>query len=144
MTEPEFDLHGLHPKASPEVVAERHVLAERTCQELQHAGLPVYRGDLSDGALKQPGVEVHVDPFVGGGVFVDWETSAELRNAALELFARGIDYSNPPPVSRHYNTVYKAMQGALMAILGSAGFEVEEPDGHTHGSLVKVNGFRKP
>ncbi|MFE9022333.1 hypothetical protein ACFYNL_27745 [Streptomyces sp. NPDC007808] len=141
MTEPEFDLH---PKASSDVVAERRALADEVRRQLARAGFPVRRGDLSDGLDKQPGVVVHVDAFVGGGVFVDWETGAELRTAALELFERGFDFSNPPPVSRHYNTVFTCMRGALMGILASAGFEVEEPDGHTHGSLVQVNGFNRP
>ncbi|WP_328976686.1 hypothetical protein [Streptomyces canus] len=64
MTEPEFDLRDLHPKASPEVVAERQALAERVCRELRHAGLPVHRADLSGGPRRDP---------------------------ALDLFARGID-----------------------------------------------------
>ncbi len=134
----------LHPEAPPEVIAERNALADAVLRQLAHAGFSVHRGDLSGGLDKRPGVEVHVDPFVGGGVFVDWETGAELRAAAVDLFEKGIDFSDPPPVSRHYNTVFTCMRGALMGVLTSAGFEVEEPDGHTHGSLVQVNGFRRP
>ena len=61
-------------------------------QELQRAGLPVYRGDLSGGPQSRPGVDVHVTPFVDGGVYVDWGTDAEMRDPALDLFAQGIDY----------------------------------------------------
>ncbi|MEU9283316.1 hypothetical protein AB0D57_00970 [Streptomyces sp. NPDC048275] len=139
MTEPKFDLP---PKSSPEVIAKRQALAERVCRELQRTGLPVYRGDLSGGPHSRPGVDVHVEPFIDGGVYADWHTDAELRDPALDLFAQGIDYSNPPPVLRHYNTVLKHMQAALMGILSSAGFEVEEPDRHGHGSMVHVKGFR--
>ncbi|MCT9083798.1 hypothetical protein [Streptomyces fulvoviolaceus] len=139
MTEPRFDLH---PKASPEVVEERQALAERVCRELRRAGLPVYRGDLSGGPHSQPGVDVHVEPFVDGGVYVDWDTDAELRDAAVDLFAQGIDYSDPPAVVRHHNTVHKHMQAALLGILTSAGFEVEVPDPHGHGSAVQAKGFR--
>lgn len=138
MTEPEFDLH---PKASLEVIAEREALAERVCQELQRAGLPVYRGDLSGGPHSRPGVDVHVTPFTDGGVYVDWGTEAELRDPALDLFAQGIDYSNPPPILRHYNTVLNHMQAALMGILTSAGLDVEEPDRHGHGSMIHVKGY---
>ncbi|KUM70920.1 hypothetical protein [Streptomyces curacoi] len=140
MTESEFDLH---PKASPEVIKERQALAERVCRELQRAGLPVYRGDLSGEPHSRPGVDVHVAPFLEGGVYADWRTEAELRDAALDLFSQGIDYSKPPPIVRHHKTVLNHMQAALLGILTSAGFEVEEPDRHGHGSMVHVKGLRR-
>jgi hypothetical protein len=115
---PGFDLP---PKASPEIIEERQALA----------GGPHYH---------RPGVDVHVTPFVDGGVFANWRTDAELRDPALDLFAQGIDYNNPPPVLRHYHTVLNQMQTALMEILASAGFDVEEPDGHSYGSMVLVTG----
>src|SRR3954464_3274395 len=139
MTEPEFDLP---PKASPEVVAERETLADEVCRELARTGLPVRRGDLDDGAEKRPGARVHVAPFVHGGVYVNWTTDAELRDTALDLFARGIDYADPPPVLRHYNSVLRHMRAALSEILASAGFEVAEPDSHGHGSMIEVGGLR--
>jgi|tagenome__1003787_1003787.scaffolds.fasta_scaffold20798764_2 hypothetical protein len=139
MTEPEFDLP---PKASPEVVAERETLADEVCRELARTGLPVRRGDLDDGAEKRPGARVHVAPFVDGGVYVNWTTDAELRDTALDLFARGIDYADPPPVLRHYNSVLRHMRAALSEILASAGFEVAEPDSHGHGSMIEVGGLR--
>lgn len=139
MTESGFDLPA---KASPEVIAARGVLADEVCRELGRAGLAVHRGDLCGGARKEPGARVHVAHFVEGGVFVNWCTEAELRDAALDLFARGIDYANPPPVVRHHNTVLQHMRAALLAILTSAGFDVEEPDRHGHGSMVHVKGFR--
>lgn len=139
MAEPEF---APHPKAPPDVIEERRKLAERVHRELERAGLPVYRGDLDDGLHRRPGADVHVEPFVEGGVYVDWRTDAELRDAALDLFAEGIDYANPPPVVRHHKTVLNHMQAALLGILTSAGFEVEEPDRHGHGSMVQVKGSR--
>jgi hypothetical protein len=75
-------------------------------------------------------------------VYVDWKTSVELRDAALDLFEQGIDYENPPPLSRHYNTVLKHMEAALLGILASAGFEIEQPDPHGHGSMIQVTGYR--
>src|SRR4051794_24667075 len=125
MTEPEFDLP---PKASPEVVAERETLADEVCRELARTGLPVRRGDLDDGAEKRPGARVHVAPFVDGGVYVNWTTDAELRDTALDLFARGIDYADPPPVLRHYNSVLRHMRAALSEILASAGIWGAKPD----------------
>lgn len=129
-----------HPKASPDVIKGRQTLAERVCQELERSGLPVCRGDLSDGPHGRPGAVVHVEPFIEGGVYVDWRTDAELRDAALDLFAKGIDYSNPPADVRHHKAVLNHMQAALLGILASAGFEVEEPDRHGHGSMVHVKG----
>ncbi|MGX1475012.1 UNVERIFIED_CONTAM: hypothetical protein RKD50_003820 [Streptomyces canus] len=122
MTEPEFDLRDLHPKASPEAVAERQALAERVCRELRHAGLPVHRADLGGGPRSRPGVDVHVTPFIDGGVYVNRSTDAELRDAALDLFAQGIDYANPPPLLRHYNAVLKHMQAALPSMIQVTGF----------------------
>lgn len=67
MTEPQFDLH---PKASPEVVAERQALAERVCRELRRTGLPVYRGDLNGGPHSQPGFEAEEPDRHGHGSMV--------------------------------------------------------------------------
>ena len=136
---PRFDLP---PKAPPEIVEARQALAEQVCQALRLVGFPVDRGDLSGGPHYLPGVDVHVTPFVDGGVYANWHTDAELRDPALDLFAKGIDYANPPPAVRHHRTVLNHMQAALMGILASAGFEVEEPDRHGHGSMVLVTGFR--
>lgn len=139
MTENGF---GLPPKAPPDVIAERDALADDVCRALVRAGLPARRGDLGDGPRGGPGAEVHVDPLAEGGVFVDWHTDTELSTAALDLFAKGIDYTDPPPVVRHHQAVHDRMRVALLGILASAGFLVEEPDRHTYGSAVQVNGFR--
>ncbi|AJP04297.1 hypothetical protein TU94_25365 [Streptomyces cyaneogriseus subsp. noncyanogenus] len=141
MAESGFDLP---PKAPPEVVAERHELADEVCRQLTLAGLPAYRADLDGGTNGRAGAAVHIEPFVEGGVFVDWETDEELASPALHLFAQGIDYENPPSAVRHFEDVLTFMQAALMGILASAGFQVEEPDGHAHGSLVQVRSARKP
>lgn len=139
MSEPVFDMH---PTAIPEVIAERQALAERVCRELRRAGLPVHRGDLRGGPHSRPGADVHAALFIEGGVYVDWSAGVELRDEALDLFAQGIDYSDPSPIVSHHNTVLQHIQAALLGILASAGFEVEEPDRHGHGSMVHVKGFR--
>ncbi|MEU0738271.1 hypothetical protein [Streptomyces sp. NPDC006134] len=139
VTEPRFDLP---PKAPPEVIAERDALADEVCRELGRAGLPAHRGDRGGEPRSKPGAEVHVDPLAEGGVFVDWGTDEGLSTAALGLFVKGIDYSDPPEVVRHYQAVHDCMRDALLGILASAGFQVEEPDGHAHGSMVRVKGLR--
>jgi hypothetical protein len=139
MTEYEFDLP---PKASADVITQRNELADAVCHEALRAGLPAHRGDLRNGPDKAPGVQVHVEPFVMGGVYVNWNTDKELRDAAIELFARGFDRSDPPPAFRHYGIVNERMRDALLGILTSAGFEVEESDPHTHGDAIRVTGFR--
>jgi hypothetical protein len=45
-------------------------------------------------------------------------------------------------VVRHYNSVLHCMRDALLRILASAGFPVETPDPHAHGSMLHVTGFR--
>ncbi|MFE3587553.1 hypothetical protein ACFXOY_08510 [Streptomyces niveus] len=134
---------GVPPKAPPDVIAARDALADEVCRALARAGLPAHRGDSGGGTDGEPGAEVHVDPLAEGrGVFVNWNTDAELRTAALELFAKGIDFADPPPVVRHHKAVHDRMRGALLGILASAGFQVEEPDRHTYGSAVHVTGPR--
>ncbi|MEU2243976.1 hypothetical protein ABZ572_31780 [Streptomyces sp. NPDC018338] len=132
----------LPPKAAPEVVAGWNDLADRVCGELARAGLPAHRGDRDAGPQNRPGADVHVDPLADGGVFVDWRTDEELTAAVVELFAKGIDYADPPPVVRHHRDVHQFMQEALLGILASAGFQVEKPDPHTYGSAVYVKDTR--
>ncbi|MFS4105598.1 hypothetical protein [Streptomyces sp. PD-S100-1] len=139
MTEQEFDLP---PRAPSSVVAERNRLADEVCQELALAGLPVHRGDLDGSSQDRPGADVHVTPFIEGGVYVDWVTDAAFRDAALEIFAKGIDYSDPPQIVRHHKTIHDSMRSAILRILDSAGFQAEEPDRHAHGSLIQVKGRR--
>ncbi|MFF8834894.1 hypothetical protein [Streptomyces sp. NPDC015130] len=139
MSDPEFDLP---PQAAPEVIAGWNDLADGVCRELTRAGLPARRGDLDGGPQFRPGAEVHVDPLADGGVYVDWETDAELRIPALELFAKGIDYADPPAVVRHHRNVHAFMRDAMTGILASAGFQVEEADPHTHGGALYVKGRR--
>ncbi|WP_369143961.1 hypothetical protein [Streptomyces sp. R44] len=139
MNEPRFDLP---PEAPPELVAEWNELAARVCHELVQAGLPARRADLGDAPWGRPGADVHVDRLLDGGVYVNWRTGEELRTVALELFEQGIDYEDPPPVVRHHRDVHQFMQDALLGILASAGFQVEVPDPHAHGSAVHVRGLR--
>ncbi|WP_329623765.1 hypothetical protein OG357_27915 [Streptomyces sp. NBC_01255] len=139
MKGPEFDLPPLAP---PDVVAEWDELADAVCRELVRAGLPAHRGDVEGGPPGLPGAEVHVDRVADGGVYVDWRAGAELATTALELFAKGIDYTDPPSVVRHHRDVCTFMRDALTGILASAGFRVEESDPHTHGCAVYVKGLQ--
>ncbi|MCX5225928.1 hypothetical protein ABZY16_32285 [Streptomyces sp. NPDC006553] len=138
MKDIEFDLP---PKASPDVIAEWNHLADRVCRELARAGLPAYRGDLDGGPQDGPGAEVHVDPLADGGVYADWRADGELTTAAVELFARGIDHTDPPPIVRHHRDIHQFMQEALLGILASAGLQVEKGDPHL-GIAVHVKGLR--
>ncbi|MFC7304078.1 hypothetical protein ACFQVC_07600 [Streptomyces monticola] len=139
MTEHGFDLP---PKAPPEVIAQRNALADQACHALAQAGIPVHRIVLGGESEGRPGAEVHVDPLADGGVLVEWNTSPELARAAVNLLAGGVDPSDPPFMLRHAGTVQTCMRAALLEILASARFHVEEADGHTYGSAVHVWGFR--
>ncbi|MEU9452099.1 hypothetical protein [Streptomyces sp. NPDC048277] len=132
---------GIPPKASPDVIAARNVLADKVCRELERGGLPVHRGDVEgDSSHEASGTCVHVDPSISGGVFAEWCTGEDLRDAAVEILERG-DFSSIPPALRHHETVVQCMAAALAGILASAGFEVQEADPHTHGRAVLVKGI---
>ncbi|MEU9184119.1 hypothetical protein AB0D14_06035 [Streptomyces sp. NPDC048484] len=139
MTKQEFDLP---PKASPDVIAQRNALADQACRALAQAGIPVHRIALGGESEGRPGAEVHVDPLADGGVLVEWNTGAELTTAALKIPPGELDPSNLPYAIRHYETVHTCMRAALLGILASARFHVEEADGHTYGAAVHVWGFR--
>ncbi|MFJ3709036.1 hypothetical protein [Streptomyces sp. NPDC090053] len=102
MTEHGFDLP---PKAPPDVIAQRNALGEEACRTLAQAGIPVYRGGHEDGSEENAGATVHVDPFVTGGVLVEWHTDTELTTAAVNFLACGVDPSDLPYAIRHYETM---------------------------------------
>ncbi|GAA2620278.1 hypothetical protein [Streptomyces vastus] len=138
MNEHGFDLP---PKAQPDVIARRNALADEACQALAQAGIPVYRVGLGGESESRPGAEVHVDHLAIGGVLVEWNTEAELATAAVNLLEGGVEPSDLPHAIRHYETVHTCMREALLGILASAGFDVEETNKHTYGSAVHVKGF---
>ncbi|MET4670346.1 hypothetical protein [Streptomyces sp. PvR018] len=134
MSEHGFDLP---PKATRAVMDRREELADRACEALVQAGLPVCRGSSQGG----PGADVQVDPLADGGVLVEWSTQEELATAAVNLLESGVDPSNLPHAIRHYETVQTCMRDAVLQILASAGFRVERADAHIYGSAVHVRGF---
>ncbi|GAA4001231.1 hypothetical protein GCM10022384_55190 [Streptomyces marokkonensis] len=52
------------------------------------------------------------------------------------------EYWTDTPLALHHATIHNCMRDALLRILASAGFQVEEADGHAHGSAVHVTGHR--
>ncbi|GAA2998014.1 hypothetical protein [Streptomyces fulvorobeus] len=131
----------LPPKAPPDVIGQRDALAVEACRALAQAGIPVYRGQLGEEPGGRPGADVHVDSLATGGVLVEWNTQEELATAAADLLESGVDPSDLPHVIRHYETVQTCMRDALLCILASAGFHVEEADMHAYGSAVHVKGY---
>ncbi|MFJ8938800.1 hypothetical protein ACIRL0_24250 [Streptomyces sp. NPDC102365] len=115
---------SIPPDARPDVIAERIKVADAVVRELLRTGLSANRGDDDGGPRGEVGAEVHVEPFVAGAVYADWHITKELQDSALDLFEKGIDPANPPPVFRHYGSVNKHMRDALLGTLHSAGFEV--------------------
>lgn len=98
-------------------------LAERVCGDLVAAGLPVLTGQDQGGA----GAVVDVDPFAydTGGVWVFWEASPALSDAAADAVGRGrLD----DPAIQRAGAVKQVMQAALLALLGAAGYQVEDPN----------------
>ncbi|SBV05256.1 hypothetical protein YW5DRAFT_02806 [Streptomyces sp. Ncost-T6T-1] len=134
---------GLLPKAPPDVIAQREGLADEACRALVRAGIPAYRGNLDEDSGGRPGAHVRVDPLADGGVLVDWNTQGELAAAAVNSLERGVDPAHLPQEIRHYEAVQTCMRGAVLGILASAGFQVEEADAHSFGSAVRVKGFTR-
>ncbi|HWU08232.1 MAG TPA: hypothetical protein VN520_17930 [Streptomyces sp.] len=138
MSEHRFDLPL---KATPDTIGQREELADEACHALVRAGIPVYRGNPEEDSVDRPGANVQVDPLADGGVLVEWNTQAELATAAVSLLESGVDPLNLPHAIRHYQTVQICMRDAILGILVSAGFHVEEADAHSYGNAVHVKGF---
>ncbi|MFC0543904.1 hypothetical protein [Kutzneria chonburiensis] len=143
---------GYHDRrASDEVLARRELLVERILAELARAGLPAYRypADMAWPA----GVEVCNDPMredMGGGIFLRWTASPELKRAVLGLPDGDLDddavyealKSRPSadhPVVRHHAAVVKIMQTAIIGILCSAGLRAYDPEDEDAPTLVRVD-----
>ena len=108
------------------VLASWQRLAGHVRNELVAAGLPVG----VDGRVKDAGAVVDVDPFAddSGGVWVYWQAHPTLSDAAADAVQRG--RLDDPAVQR-LGAVAKIMQTALLALLGGAGYQVEDP-GHEY------------
>jgi hypothetical protein len=108
------------------VLASWRRLAERVHDELVAAGLPV----RVDGGVKDAGAVVEVDPFAddSGGVWVHWQAHPSLSDAAAGAVQRG--HLDDPAIQRS-GAVKQVMQAALLALLGGAGYQVEDP-GHEY------------
>lgn len=105
------------------VLAVWQRLAGRVRDDLVAAGLPVLTGE--DGGLA--GAVVEVDPFAydNGGVWVCWKAHPTLSDAAADAVGHG--RLDDPAIQRN-GAVIQVMQAALLALLGGAGHQVEDPD----------------
>jgi hypothetical protein len=110
-------------KADAELQRKLDGIAVVVRNELAAAGLPVVAPgllhDLSAGA------EVTVEPFEGGGVFIEWHTSPRLSRLAMDAMRhkRTNEYS-----FRRNAVVTRVMNDAIISILASGGFTVKEPE----------------
>jgi hypothetical protein len=108
------------------VLASWRRLAERVHDELVAAGLPM---TLFWG-VKDAGAVVEVDPVAddSGGVWVSWQVHPRLSDAAADAVHQG--RLDDPAIQRS-GAVKQVMQTALLALLGGAGYQVEDP-GHEY------------
>jgi hypothetical protein len=108
------------------VLASWRRLAERVRDELVAAGLPT----TLDGGVEDGGTVVEVDPVAddSGGVWVYWQVHPSLSDAAAD--AVQLDRLDDPAIQRS-GAVKQVMQAALLALLGGAGYQVEDP-GHEY------------
>ncbi|MEW1635272.1 hypothetical protein AB0469_14455 [Streptomyces sp. NPDC093801] len=98
-------------------------LARRVRDELAAAGLPVVAPELAP--VLAGGAEVDIDDGddAAGGVFVGWQASPRLRACTSRAFRlKQLD----EPVLRHSSAVRSAMMQAMVQVLASAGFSVED------------------
>ncbi|GAA2620280.1 hypothetical protein [Streptomyces vastus] len=137
MSEHDFD----HPSAPRDVTAERDVLADRVCRELERAGIPAFREQQADRA----GARVEVDDTAldaAREVIVDWCPDPSLTEAVVDSMQSG-DYQ--APVIQHNGAVCSHMQKAIIGILRSAGLQADtaaEFDGDLHPLSVRVTTSR--
>jgi hypothetical protein len=116
-------------RADETVLAAWQRLAGRVHDDLVAAGLPVSTGEDPGRA----GAVVGVDPFAddSGGVWVFWKTHPTLSDAAADAVQQG--RLDDPAIQRS-GAVKQVMQAALLALLGGAGYQVEDP-GHEYRPL---------
>ena len=109
---------------SDEVSADWHELANRVRNDLAAAGLTV-TGDLEIDYRVGAHVMVDSEKDSAGGVWVAWKPHPHLAGAAATCLEDGrLD----DPMVAQFGKVLEAMQVAMMTILQSAGYSVEDAD----------------
>ncbi|MFI1187502.1 hypothetical protein [Streptomyces californicus] len=123
-------------RASDAEIAEWNEQAIKVAGALAAAGF-VLQGS-ADQADELLGATVSVDPAGDsrGGVFVQWSVSSSLNeSAAKSALEDGVNSLN----FRHFSFVVEHMHATLIAILGSAGFDVVDADDDMSPYLIRVN-----
>lgn len=122
-------------RVSTDELASMEALARRVRNELAAAGLPVLAPGLHP--VLAGGAEVMVDggADAGGGVFAGWSASPRLQECTSRaLRLRLLD----DPLLRHSSQVKAAMMQAMVTILTSAGFTVEDADDEYRTHQLRV------
>jgi hypothetical protein len=120
---------------------DRHHLAQAVRDDLRAAGLPVCSGD--DDPRVRSGACVSVDPAADEdwAVWVSWEPSPSLRQAAAEADASG---RTEDPVRWHHGRVLVGMERAIVEILLSIGYPIAAEASEMDPFAVLVKGFPDP
>jgi hypothetical protein len=115
--------------------AGMETLAWRVRNELAAAGLPVLAPGMDSALIG--GAEVSVDDGAdaGGGVFVGWSASPRLRACTSRTF--GLKLLDDP-LLRHSSVVGAAMMQAMMTVLASAGYTVEDANDEYRSHELRV------
>jgi hypothetical protein len=124
-------------RVSADQLAGMEALARRVRDELAAAGLPVPAPGLSP--VLAAGAEVIVDDGAdtAGGVFVSWTASPRLQACTSRAFRhRHMD----DPLLRHSGEIAAAMMQAMVAILTSAGFTVQDANDDYRPYQLQVAG----
>ncbi|MEV0897996.1 hypothetical protein [Actinoplanes sp. NPDC049802] len=123
---------------TPEVEAELERLADKVHATLRLAGFnPQFRDFSIDQDLAGAVVEIEVESG-NEGVFVYWQTSVPLTQAVVKAVRARDSADRACEIN---GDITEGMLDALLAILTSAGFEVEEAGGY-RDLQVQVTGVR--
>ncbi|WP_172385606.1 hypothetical protein [Streptomyces sp. MNP-20] len=113
-------------RASEEVLAVRHALAEQAVQALRRAGLPAFQ-DGEAGTEDRAGAAVQVDPDLetaSAAVSVVWRCDPAMVQRAVDALTSG---SLEAPNVRYPGTIGLHMQSPLIQILLASGI-IATPD----------------
>jgi|SRR5215469_893602 len=119
---------------SGDALQSLNLLAELVYGALELAGLPAH---LQPKDLSISGAEIDIDTGddAGSGVYVFWHPHPAVADAAADRIQRG-QFSDP--VIKRSGTISLYMKDAIINILTSAGFEVEESRDDLRPFTVRV------
>jgi hypothetical protein len=125
-------------RASDEVIASWRQLAHQVREALEYAGIPTH---LADDQPRPAGAQLDIDCGNDemGGVFVVWNTGADLTQKLIELTT---EHRQDQPSEHLLLSITKAMREAMLTVLRAFRFDVVAVDDLTqHPPMIHVLGI---